>query len=307
MDNLMCNEQKNKEALFNVLLSNLGRFDDFCKQYDLKYYAFGGTLLGAVRHKGFIPWDDDIDLCMLRKDYNKLLELIDVVDIEEPYKFLNPLTDRAFHKGFVRFANIKTTEIPIKDAMYDYNQGVFIDVFPIDAVPDDDDLFKKQVKKLKICMKLMRFASRYYSRIKSKGLSGAKKLAYYILCPAFFTGLLNTRKIFLYYDKVCSQFENINTKRVGEISFAWDDDRFIFERNDFDGIDVDVKFENIVLKAPANFDAILRKSYGDYMTPVKQSSEHGTTIFDANVPYSKYKEEHYKELESLWIKSLKKS
>jgi lipopolysaccharide cholinephosphotransferase len=127
------------------------------------------------------------------------------------------------------------------------------------------------------------------------------------LCPAFFTGLLTTKKIFLYYDKVCSQFENTNTKRVGTISFKSNNERFIYERNDFRGITIDMQFENTVIKAPANFDAILRKTYGDYMTPVKQSSEHGTTIFDANVPYSKYKEEHYKELESMWFKSGEKS
>jgi lipopolysaccharide cholinephosphotransferase len=294
--------------LFNVLLGNLGRFDNFCKKYDLTYYAFAGTLLGAVRHNGFILWDDDMDLCMLRKDYNKLLKLIDEgVSIEKPYKFLSPATDRAFGKMFVRFTNTETTEIPIKDAVYDYNQGVFVDIFPIDAVPDDVASFKRQIKKVNVCKKLVRFSGRYYSNIKSKGLGGVKKLVYYILSPVFFTKLLTTGKIFSYCNKVCSQFENINTKRVGAISFKSDNERFIYERNDFRGIAIDMQFENTVIKAPANFDAILRKTYGDYMTPVKQSSEHGTTIFDANVPYSKYKEEHYKELESMWFKSGEKS
>lgn len=87
---------------------------------------------------------------------------------------INFLVRQQIGKVFVRFTNTETTEIPIKDAMYDYNQGAFIDIFPIDAVSYDAALFKKQVKKLKFCMKLMRFASRYYCWIKSKGLSGAK-------------------------------------------------------------------------------------------------------------------------------------
>lgn len=87
---------EDKKPLFDVLLDLVEEFKQFCEKHDLTYFAVGGTLLGAVRHNGFIPWDDDVDLGMMRKDYDKLLELVKTEKLPKPYRFLTPLTDPAY-------------------------------------------------------------------------------------------------------------------------------------------------------------------------------------------------------------------
>ena len=111
-----------------VLLETLCEFHDFCEEHDLKYFLIGGTLLGAVRHKGFIPWDDDIDIAMPRKDYNKLISLSS--------RFKKPLKLRSFYaeKNFIHpFLKLTNEKIVVEEGEYNpFVSGVWIDIFPLD-------------------------------------------------------------------------------------------------------------------------------------------------------------------------------
>ena len=289
-----------KEKLFAVLIDLLAQFDKVCKENNLTYSIFAGTLLGAVRHKGIIPWDDDVDVVMPRKDYDRLLHLShDAFGF--PYFLQSPLTDKGFQKGFVRLRNSNTTEISIIDAAFDCNHGAFIDIFPMDAIPDDETVFKKQIKELSRQVKLLHFSGRYNGGVGSLGLGGKKKMMYFCLLPLYKTGILTTEKIFDKYNKIASRYENENTKRLGTICFSFDWERFIYERKDYESGYIDMSFENIVVKAPKNYDAILTKSYKDYMTPVKAPSCHGETIFDMDTPYKEYIKVNKDKLVSRWL------
>lgn len=123
----------------------LVEFDRVCRKYDLKYFLGFGTLLGAVRHSGFIPWDDDIDTMMPYEDYIKLKN-IPSVEWRKPFFFQSPESDKNYTKCFSKVRNSETTLITEDNCESDINQGVDIDIYPIINLADDPVLRKKQYR-----------------------------------------------------------------------------------------------------------------------------------------------------------------
>lgn len=128
---------KERKELWGVELDLLWQFKNICDKYHLKHYLDGGTLLGAVRHGGFIPWDDDIDIAMPRTDYDRFLECA-VKELNYPYFVQNDWTDSTFY-CCTKLRRSDTTCIHKKDleGHFTFNQGIFIDICPFDNVPDD--------------------------------------------------------------------------------------------------------------------------------------------------------------------------
>ena len=131
------------------MLDMLVEFDRVCQKHNLKYWLDSGTLLGAVRHKGFIPWDDDIDLSMPLEDYQKLIELKD--EFSEQIFFQTTQTDSKFPFDYIKLRSnrAKIVEFHEKDRDIEYHQGVFVDIFPMLTIPDGEfyynfysDIFK---------------------------------------------------------------------------------------------------------------------------------------------------------------------
>lgn len=286
-------------ALFACLTDILAEFDRVCRKNGLSYTVFAGTLLGAVRHKGIIPWDDDIDVAMPRKDYEKLLRL-SKTEFNEQYFLQTPETDKGYHKAFAKLRNSHTTEIPYVDAAFSYNHGVFIDIFPLDSVTDDPQKLAKQLSAMKFWAKILHFTGRLDSGIGPLGLSGMKKVMYYLLVIPSKMGLLTSKKVFRKYNKLCAMYEEQETRCIGAIAFSFESPRFIYDRADYSKT-IELPFETIKVCAPMNYDSILRKSYGEYMTPVHQKSEHGDVILDLEMGYKEYVALHKKELMTLWM------
>ncbi len=292
---------EDRQLLFEKLLELMKLFDSFCKKHDIKYYACGGTLLGSVRHKGFIPWDDDVDIAVPRADYNRMKAIMEKEPLPEPFFFQTPKTDKGYPKGFARIRNSNTTEIPYDDVAMKCNRGVFIDIFPLDNIPDDEKKFQKQIKQMQRARLFMNCYARYNSGFGAEYTTTVKKIAYYMMVPLFKMRLLTMSKLYANFEKAASRYSNVKTKRQSIIACIYYNPRFIYSVKDHSD-KVDGVFEDMIIPLPVGYESILRNAYGDYMTPVKAPSQHGDLVFSATVPYEKYIEEHFDELKAHWIK-----
>ena len=125
------------KKIWSVQLDLLMELQRVCNRYNIKMFVVWGTLLGAIRHKGFIPWDDDLDVGLLREDYDKLCEIASK-EFCEPYFFQTADSDRNFFIGYARLRNSDTTGI-IKDNLdVEYNNGIYIDIYPLDGYPQNN-------------------------------------------------------------------------------------------------------------------------------------------------------------------------
>lgn len=289
-----------KRGLFDKLLDLLKEFDRVCRDNNIKYFVFAGTMLGAIRHKGFIPWDDDVDVIMLREDYNKLKKVADGGVFKEPYFFQNPSTDKGYPKGFCRLRNSNTTEIPFDDVAMNCNRGIFIDIFPLDVIPADFNKMQRQIKKLRTLRLFMNSFARYYSGFGTVGTTRVKAAAYYLTLPLFKLGILSMDKLYRKYDQTASKYENSGGSMIGTIAFSFEEKRWIFNKNWWESKVVWVNFEDMLVPVPEDYDALLRHSYGDYMTPVQEPTNHGDLLFSTTIPYKQFIEEHSDELREGW-------
>ena len=133
------NIESNKEKLRQLQLTELEILcviDEFCKKYNIKYSLYAGTLLGAVRHKGFIPWDDDLDICMSRENYRHFLSLWSDHPVEG-YLLQNKDIEPDFTQSFSKIRKDNTAFLQKGEEHLHYHKGIFVDVFPIDRMPPD--------------------------------------------------------------------------------------------------------------------------------------------------------------------------
>lgn len=136
-----------------IMLDMLIEFDAICKKHQLQYWLDSGTLLGAVRHQGFIPWDDDIDLSMPIEDYNKFLNIAQT-ELSSEIFFQTSQTDKNFKFDYIKLRSNKASivELHEKNRHVEYHQGVFVDVFPMLTLEDTDDnkkLYDRTLKEIR--------------------------------------------------------------------------------------------------------------------------------------------------------------
>ncbi len=266
------------KKVWAVQLELLELFQDVCRRHGLRYFASGGTLLGAIRHKGYIPWDDDIDIMMMREDYDKLLAVAPQ-EFPAPYFFQTVWNDEKYSRGHAQLRNSNTTAILAEEkGCFPFNQGVFIDIFPTDAVPDNEEERAKQRADIRLWEKLLNVTVRYPA-------NAYKSLPKSILHAI--ASLIPYRFFIRQKEKACTRYNGQGMKRVGLISFLADDERLIFPAEAFDNV-LTVPFEGITIDIPADYDTLLSHQYGDYMTMKKENSYHGGIIFDTERSYLDY-------------------
>ena len=280
---------KDIKEVWAIEIDLLMQLDEVCKKHNLKYYITDGTMLGTVRHKGFIPWDDDIDVTMFRDDYEKLLKVAET-EFKYPYFLQTEYSDPGCLRGHAQLRNSATTGIlKTEEGKYKFNQGLFLDVFVMDNVIDDKKLYEQQKKDAekyrKRAVKYARWSTRYYKQntwqSKVKG----------ILYPVVNTFLRKTKleeKNFRKFEEVCKRYNNMETKYVTTLEFSFDIERWGKRLKSYFNKVEYMPFEFIKLPISVDYDEMLRNDYGDYMVFKKGASAHGDMIIDTDRSYTEY-------------------
>ena len=264
------------KKVWAVELDLLEKFLSYCKEHNLKCWVHAGTLLGAVRHKGYIPWDDDIDLMMLREDYDRMCK-IGNEGLEKPYFLQTAYSDVDYHRGHAQFRRSDTTGIRPPDSYEKFNQGIFIDIFPLDAVPDDRKLVHDYCRIFRRTMRLLK--AKNCSLLASGRLSllFRKIRAKYCVWKNGWVG------IYAKSEEYMRELGKMPHSKVAELTFIGD--KIVWDKSIFDET-VYLPFEHLMVPAPKEYDAFLKKKYGaNYMTPVKAPTVHGFVVFDTERSY----------------------
>ena len=280
-DYLISNKMKKVWAIELDLLKQL---EEICDKYNLCYYADSGTLIGAVRHKGFIPWDDDIDIVMKRKDFDKLIE-VGEKEFKHPY-FLQSGYSEVFPRGYMRLRNSDSTAITKRDYKNKINHGVFIDIFPLDNLPDDTLKRKKWCNQIKYFESLLNIGA-YKSLLDCHTLFETIK---FFFCKSVYN-IVGYKKLFEKYNKLCSKYNNTNTLELSYVSYSKGKAKHIWKSKWFENRK-EVQFEFMKIFIPEGYDERLKVEYGDYMKIVHANTAHGDLILEPDISYKKYLEDH---------------
>ena len=249
------NNQKKEitlEESKQIMLDLLIYVDRICRDNDIKYSIGEGTLIGAIRHKGFIPWDDDIDLLMGRNDFDKF---ISVFGTNEKYRLIVPTSkDNSYWNTVIRVSDERTSLYFEKYP--DSFHGIWIAILPLDHIADDEKQWEKDKKKISFWINLCRNRA-IYPHVKFKSIKGrlVSKIIKTLHVDVF---SLNKRLL-----KVLTKYKNDSTSRV--IKFENDYSPKIFPSSLFDGEFIEKEFEGHSFMVMEHYHEYLSYYYGDYM------------------------------------------
>ncbi len=274
--------------LQSKILEIFKEFDRICRDNDLKYFAIGGTCIGAIRHKGFIPWDDDLDVAMPLEDYNRFREVAPS-SLAPQYQIHDYEEHEKCGYQFLKLFDRNTTYIEERNNNPDSCMGVFIDIMPI-ACWDDNVVSKLKIliinyyKQLNVCRRFFRCDE----------VSPKIKLLQVIMRPFY------RNKPFNYFSLKIEQIVKKNnqfySKSPGCIFFTWRrPKRSLFSYEIFKECLL-VAFEDTEIPVPIGYDRYLRKDFGDYMVlppENKRISIHPPVVIDLENSYLNYIERSF--------------
>lgn len=249
-----------KEKRKSIQINILKEVDKYCRINKLTYYLAYGTLIGAIRHRGYIPWDDDIDIVMPRPDYEKFIKYFNnTIDDIKVYSFE---INSNFPFAYAKVANELTIEF--ESTNIDFEIGVNIDVFPIDGIKLNDESILNKQKLLRLILDIKKVKlSRKRKLHKNICIVLAKVLFCCFKKETIIKKMINTAKIYQYSDSdfVCLLCGALQNEPVSKSYFSQG---------------IKVYFEGEMFNAPIGYDSWLRTLYGDYMLlpPIEMRKTH---------------------------------
>ena len=262
----------------SVSLGILKRVADFCDSMGIRYVLAYGTLIGAIRHKGFIPWDDDVDIMMPRPDYDRFLSLFIInKDKLKDLEVFNRTTNRKYPFGITRVCDMNYEIITYNEI--NCGMGIFVDIYPMDGLGKTyDESLSKLEKSHALCDKIALLTRKkiycpHQPNIRKQINYIRRKLLYMIKGEDYYFSLLNDNVVSCDYE---------NSDYVGVASWVFNPTKDMYEKSIVEDRII-VEFEGMEFYAPKEYDKCLRITYGDYMKlpPVEQRIyQHGYEAYE---------------------------
>ncbi|KHM51713.1 hypothetical protein NZ47_09100 [Anaerovibrio lipolyticus] len=267
-----------RKKIWNKLMELLVELDRVCKKHSITYFAEAGTLIGAARHKGFIPWDDDIDISMLRPDYEKF-KRVALEELSRPYILVNAYTgDNLF--TISKLMNVDTTAI--EDMRAGHPQGIFLDIWPLDDMPDS----VSRNKEIFDIRKSMLVAIMNRNGVLCEIDKGIQFKPSNDFIKKFLT--LSPLEGFAEYEKFCAnhfgESSNVGYPLSKIMGIKGNLKREYYQRV------VYLDFEEFKIPAPSAYETVLEAEYGNWQELVRAKSMHATEYITADISYSNLRE-----------------
>ena len=264
------------EKTQQLTLFTLDTFTGFCEKHGLRYYFTGGALIGVLRHKGFIPWDDDIDIGMPRRDFDRFHELIKK-EMPEGFSLCDRHTDPDWHFAMSQFVDLES-EIEIHLAQKPRKAHIWIDIFPLDGLPSDPLIRWLRVKNILLHRYLVQLAN-ISTQVDTNRSRPAAERIILALCSRIPVGaLINTDKTLDRLEKILRRSDFDRSEWCGNMLGRYREREVV--RREWFGTPAKGVFEGREVNIPENTAAILHALYGDYMKlpPEKDRVAHNVTI-----------------------------
>lgn len=256
-------------------LEILDKFDEVCQKCGFRYFLAYGTLLGAVRHEGFIPWDNDIDVAMFRDEYEKFSEIAEK-EFKDPFEFQKNFFNLAF--GKIRIKGTTAVEVPYLDDKI--SQGLYIDIFPLDDVPKEENCNESYFQIEKELAILAQHPDIYIDQIR-QGFEAT--LTSQIIVDLL---RLSPKDRIKEYEDFC--LKNVGSSKwcgyIHEVAFT---NEKPLKKEWFDTI-IYLPFEGKEYPVPLDYDNVLKNLYGDYSKMIQGLSDHEKIIMDPDNSYDNY-------------------
>ncbi|MCR5060501.1 MAG: LicD family protein [Saccharofermentans sp.] len=270
------------------LLFILQEFIRICEKYNLRWWAVGGTCIGALRHNGFVPWDDDLDVAMPRLDYEKLWSLRDEINKNNRFILTRTDRDKNYHHRVMQLVDTQTTFIHSRSADEDIEHGVYIDILPMDGCAHGKIGYCRQV------INAMLYSVYNIQCLPEYNDGKAVKIATAIALSIIRNP--NTRyRIWKHCEKQFTKYAGEDYKKIAQLTCDTKSMLHPYNASWFVSVKKHV-FENIEINLPIGAESYLNQYFGDYMKLPPESSRHpvhNTKYIDLNHSYIQYKGVYY--------------
>lgn len=276
-DIVIDNDAMNKVLFKDILLEVFEEFIRICEENSLQYFCLGGTLLGAIRHQGIIPWDDDIDVGMPRADYEKFLAIFNSKR-NAHFSLIYPTAENNF---YLPFAKVYANYTKLQELNTECMIGVFVDVFPLDGISSNDESSKNALFRY-IDLKTELWSSARSHKAKAREILKKFSNMNFQFLNRDLTSLLFKSR---YRERLLKELQQIATKNSYESSSfvcnfggAWAS-KEISTKEEFSSFKY-VKFEHLSVRIPIGYHKYLTRMYGDYMVPPTEVDRASKHVFD---------------------------
>lgn len=284
---------KKRKQIWAIQMDLLQQVLYICEKYNIECFAVAGTLLGAIRHQGYIPWDDDMDIAFRRTDFNKFCEVAQD-ELQYPYYFQYALSEKNFYEPAARIRNSETTGLITRQKKYiSSNHGIYLDILVFDKIPDN--VIKKKMHYLQIDFytKLIgTFFCENYDSISKKNVAR--------VINKIFARKRDLRSVYNRLVEICGKYEHVDTKKVSYVMDKTFREEYIWDSKDIASVEY-VSYEYMKMPVPINYEKCLKKQYGDYMKlpPVEKRGLHHefSITFEPEIPYRIYLKQEGKKNE----------